>query len=337
MIILILINIAIIISIYLKYYKFSKNINIEDEKIEDKDSIIIGYIHDRGESNNFDFILSEIIQLNIKGYITIEYNKDTLDKYNYKIKQNIDIGSNIINRYEMLVLNFLFFNKDEITKNELEEKLKNTFTSYNARFNEIEEILRQKLLKENIIDGNKQNELTKTRKNYIKISIALIILVSVLGLFGILKNSLLYMSIYILEVIVSSILLIKSSIYTNKGEIFKYNIDRYKINLENKEFLNSKNSMQDIVYNKEFANSLALHINTQAKKAFIDDKITKEATKIASRTIINILIVFTIIVLIGIIMAKITMLLSIEGAFWLYLAIVIMIACIADITLYKKK
>ena len=95
--------------------------------------------------------------------------------------------------------------------------------------------------------------------------------------------------------------------------------------------------MQDIVYNKEFANSLALHINTLAKKTFIDDKITKEATKSAKKAIVNVLIIFTIIVLIGIILAKITMLLSIEGAFWLYLAIVIMMACIADITLYKKK
>ena len=142
---------------------------------------------------------------------------------------------------------------------------------------------------------------------------------------------------YILEVIVISILLSKATIYTNKGQILKYNIDRYKINLENKEFFKNKNEMKDIVLNKEFANSLALHINTEAKKAFIDDRVRKDATEISKKVIIKILIGLVIMVLVGIILAKITKLLSARGiSFWLYIILTIACAGVADVTLSKK-
>lgn len=337
MIILILINIVVIIYLYLKYYKFPKTIESSTEKIQNKDSIIIGYINDGGFNNNFDLILAEIIELNIKGYITIKYDKESIDKYNYTIKQNIDIGSDKLNKYEMLVLNFLFFNKTEITKTELEEKLNNTFRSYNIQFNEIAEILNKKLLEEKIIDGIKQKELGKKTKKYIRISIIIFFIVSILSTFGIIKNSLLYILLYLLEIIVLSIMLSRASIYTVNGQILKYNIDSYKIRLENEEFLTDGNTMQEIVLKKEFANSIALHINTQAKKAFIDDKITKDAIKIFKKTIINVLIGFIILILIGLIIAKITIMLPKGAIFWVYLILAISVACVADITLYKKK
>ena len=338
MVIVILINLAILIYVFLKYYRFSKDIsNDVNENFEDKDSIIIGYINDVEFNNNFDLILAEIIDLNIKGYITINYDKKDLDKYNYTIKQNVDIGSDKLNKYEMLVLNFLFLNKTEITKIELEEKLSNSFKSYNARFNEVEEILRKKLLSENMIDEKKKSKLANIKKRYIKISVLITILITILSILNIIENSLLYMSMYILEVIVISILLSKATIYTNKGQILKYNIDRYKINLENKEFFKNKNEMKDIVLNKEFANSLALHINTEAKKAFIDDRVRKDATEISKKVIIKILIGLVIMVLVGIILAKITKLLSASGiSFWLYIILTIACAGVADVTLSKK-
>ena len=67
MIILILINVVIIIYIYLKYYKIPEDAKEENNEIENKDSIIIGYINDRGLVNNFDLLIAEIIELNIKG------------------------------------------------------------------------------------------------------------------------------------------------------------------------------------------------------------------------------------------------------------------------------
>ena len=74
MIILILINVVIIIYIYLKYYKISEEAKEENNEIEKMDSIIIGFINDRGLVNNFDLLIAEIIELNIKGYIEIDYD-----------------------------------------------------------------------------------------------------------------------------------------------------------------------------------------------------------------------------------------------------------------------
>jgi len=337
MIILILINIAIIVYIYLKYYKFPETIKHTNENIENKDSMVIGYIHDGGGgfNNNFDLILSQTIELNIKGYITIKYNNEN-NKYDYIIEQNIDIGSDKLNKYEMLVLNFLFFTKTQITKTELEEKLSNTFSSYNTQFNEIEKLLNKQLVEENIIDDVKQSKLDKYAKIYIKISIFLVILVGILSMFKILQSSLLYMLIYILEKIISCILLLKASIYTNKGQVLKYKIDSYKIKLENKEFLINKNTMSEIVLNKEFARSIALHINTQAKNAFIDDKIIKEATKISKKTVNIILIISVIITLLALMLTTITTILPKGALFWIYLTIALIVAGVADVTLNKK-
>lgn len=337
MLILILINIVIIIYLYFKYYKFPKSINNIQEDLNNIDPIIIGYINDRGFDNSFDLVLSEIIELNIKGYIIIEYNKENIDKYNYIIKQNIDTGFNKLNKYELAVMNFLFSNKTEITKNELEEKLENTFSSYNIRFVEIEKILNEDLIRKKIIDKNKQNELHENTKKYIKISIILVLLIIILRIIGIIKFSLLYILIYILEKVVSSVLLLEASIYTIKGQILKYNIDRYKIKLENKEFLSDKNKIENIVKNKEFATSIALHINTQAKQAFIEDKMIKQARKVSKKVMINILSATTIILLIGIIIAKTISLLSPGFIVWIYIIMAIAVACVADITLYKKK
>lgn len=337
MVILILINIAIIIYIYLKYYRFPKNINNTTEKVEDIDSIIIGYINDRGFNNNFDLILAEIIELNIKGYIIIEYGKENINKYDYIIKQNITIESDKLNKYEILLLNFLFLKKTEITKAELEEKLKNTFYSYNIQFNEIKEVLNNRLIEQNIIDEVKQKNLTKKTKKYIIISIVLIILLGIVNVIKFSEISLMYMLMYILEKVVSTVLLLKASIYTTKGQILKYNIDKYKIELENKEFLTNKNTMEEIVLNKEFANSIALHIKTQAKKTFVDDKMIKDATKISKQIMFNIFSASVIILLIGLILAKIVLMVSPGAVVWIYIIMVIATACVADVTLYKKK
>ena len=173
MIILILINIIFIVCVYLKYYKFPKDINNTIDKIEDEESIIIGYIDDLKFNNNFDLILAEIIELNIKGYIKIKYNNYSIEKYDYTISQNVDMASNTLTKYELMTLNFLFSNKMEITKQELEEKLNNIYHLYNIQFNEIEKVLNKKMVEERIIHNNKQRKLTKKSKWCIRISILL--------------------------------------------------------------------------------------------------------------------------------------------------------------------
>ena len=201
----------------------------------------------------------------------------------------------------------------------------------------IEDVLNNQLVEQNIIDEVKQKELAKKSKRYIKISIILILLLGIINVFKFSEISLMYMLMYILEKVVSSLLLLKASIYTIKGQILKYNIEKYKIELENKEFLINKNTMENIVLKKEFANSIALHINTQAKKVFIDDKMIRDATKLSKKVMTNILIASLIILLLTIIVGRIMMSLSPGAIVWVYIIVTIIAACVADITLSKKK
>lgn len=338
MIILILINIIFIVCVYLKYYKFPKGINDTTDKIENEDSIMIGYIDDLKFNNNFDLILAEIVELNIKGYIKINYNKEDIQKYDYIVSQNVDIASTKLSKYELMTLNFLFSNKMEITKQELEEKLNNIYHLYNIQFNEIEKVLNKKIIEENIIDEKKQKELNRRTKWCIKISIFLALIVSILNATGVVIIPRIYIILYVFEKLVLCTLILKANSYTDKGKIIKYNIEKYKVKLQNKEFLSGKNTMKEIVKDKEFANSIALHINTQAKQAFINNKIVKDTNEIIKRTIIGAIVIIILLVLTIIIMSNIIMVLPKDAIAWIYIIIAISAACVADITLsYKNK
>lgn len=338
MIVLILINILIIVYVYLKYYKEPKNITGEIKSIEEQDSMVIGYINDVGLSSSFDLILSEIIELNIKGYITIEYNKENIEKYDYVIKQNIEKGLKELKKYEVIVLKFLFSNKQEITKKELEEKINNTFQVYNVQNNEIEKVLNEKLAEEDIIDLTKQNKLQKETKLCIIISCILVLLISILGAPAILDISPIYVLIYILEKVTLCTLLINANCYTYKGKILKYNIEKYKLKIENKEYLTTKNSMKEVVLNKEFANSMALHINTLAKETFINNEISKNNKELIKKVIRNFLVGFIIFVSVIVVLLTIMMGLSKNAKIMVYSIVAIATACVADITLlYKNK
>ena len=214
MLILIIVNIIIIIYIYLKYYNTPKNTNKTKEEIEKIDPIIIGYIYDKGFNNNFDFILSEILNLNIKGYLKIEYDRDDINAYDYTIKQNFDIQTDKVEKYELIILNFLFSEKTEISKNELEEKLINTFNSYNVQYNDLKEVLQEELIKQYVIDKYKSEELNKISKIYKRISIISIIILFIMKTFIFKQILLLYIWIYIVEKIISNILILDASKYT---------------------------------------------------------------------------------------------------------------------------
>lgn len=338
MIVLILINILIIVYIYLKYYKEPKNINNEIINIKEQDSMVLGYINDLGLSNSFDLILSEIIELNIKGYINIEYNKENIEKYDYIIKQNIEKSLKELKKYELMVLKFLFSNKQEITKQELEEKLNNTFQIYNIQNNEIEKVLNEKLAEEDIIDLQKQNKLAKQTKLCIVVSCILVLLISIIGAPAILNISQIYVLIYILAKVTLCTLLINANCYTYKGKILKYNIQKYKMGIENKEFLTTKYSMKDVVLNKEFANSVALHINTIAKETFINNELSKNNKELVKKVIRNFLLGFIVLVSVILILLTIMMGLSKNAKIMVYSTVAIATACVADITLlYKNK
>lgn len=342
MLILIFINIVIIILIYLKYYyNLPRSENMtedEKEKIEKMDPIIIGCINDRGFNNNFDLIISEIINLNIKGYIKIKYD---INAYNYTITQNFDMDVDDIKKYELVILNFLFAEKMEISKSELEEKLINTFNSYHVQYNELQKVLEKEFINQHIIDEYKDKELKKVSKIYKRISILSLIIVCALKLFAIFPISLLSILVYVLEILISNILILKASNYTDKGEMLRNKIITYQTEIEKQEFLVDKKTMNEIILEKKFANSIALHINTQAKKTFTDDKILKNATKSTKKVLIQLLIVFVVVVAIGIILQTVTKALTKDGIIWLYIILTLMIAFVADITKFigtiKKK
>ena len=237
-----------------------------------------------------------------------------------------------IKKYELIILNFIFSDKMEISKSELEEKLINTFNSYNVQYNDLQKVLQDELIKQDIINEYKNKELKKVSKIYKRASMLSIIILLILKTFVFTNISLLSILIYILEKVISNILLLKASNYTEKGEMLRNDIIEYKAELEKQEFLEDKNSMNQIIFDKRFANSIALHINTQAKKIFVDDKMLQNATKKSKKITFKAIILLSIIVLVGIILQKITKSMTKDGIIWLYIMLVIIIAFSADVT-----
>ena len=331
MLILILFNIIIIILIYLKYYRIEPNLKFSKEEIEKINPAILGYVNDSTVYNNYDLILAEILELNSKGYITIEYVKEDISEYNYIIKQNVekDIGS--LKKYELTIIDFLFKEKIEISRVELEEKAKTTFDLYDIQYNQFEEQLKSELIEQNFIDIVKLKKSKKISKTYMKISIILIIVLFIFSLFTKIKS--IYIPIYIFEKLISSIMLAHINYYTDKGIALKNAIIEYKKDLEKEEFLVDKKVMNEIIYEKRFINSVALHLKTNAKKAFINDQILESSTQIIKRVAVGSIIALTILFIISAIIVTISksISISVEGYFWFFTIMAIIIAAVIDV------
>lgn len=330
MLIIVLINIAIIICIYLRYYHFSKEIINAKEEIKQIDPIVMGFINDRKFNNNYDLILAEIVNLNIKKYIIIEYEKKDISKYNYIIRQNLYMEKDNIEKYDLILLNFLFSQKSELTRIELEEKIIDSFNLCNIQYNELQQVLREKLVEQYIIDVEKEEELKKLSKLHKKFSIILVVLLFAFIIFKNINIPIGLFLIYIFEILVARILFLRASNYTCKGEIIRNNIIRYKSQIKNKEFLVNKKEMNEILIEKEFADTIALHINTDAKQSFIND-ILKNTKNITKRVLIKLVIIGIIVVSFAIILQKITLLLDRNGIILLYAFLALIVASSTDI------
>ena len=88
--------------------------------------------------------------------------------------------------------------------------------------------------------------------------------------------------------------------------------------------------MNEVLLEKEFANSIALHIDTDAKQAFISNTLKNniEATK---KVLAKLFVVGIIVVFLTIVLQKITLSLDREGIVLLYSFLAIIIASSADI------
>ena len=136
--------------------------------------------------------------------------------------------------------------------------------------------------------------------------------------------------IYIFEILISRILFLNASNYTDKGEIIRNNIIRYKSEIENKEYLVDKKQMNDVLLEKEFANSIALHINTEAKERFIGG-ISTNAMNSVKNALIKLFIIVIIIILITLILQKITLAIGGDGILLLYIFLTLILASSVDI------
>lgn len=330
MLIIVLINIAIIICIYLRYYHFSKDINSAKEEIKQIDPMVMGFINDRKFNNNYDLILAEIVNLNIKKYIIIEYDKEDVSKYNYIIRQNLYMEKDNIEKYDLILLNFLFSQKSELTRIELEEKIIDSFSSSNIQYNQLQQVLQEKLVEQYIIDVEKKEELNKISKIHKKVSIILVVLMFAVIIFMNVNIPIETFLIYIFEILIARILFLKASSYTCKGEVIRNNIIRYKNQIKNKEFLINKKEMNEILLEKEFADTIALHINTDAKQAFIDD-IFKNTKNITKKVLIKLFIIGIIMLAFAMVLKKITLLLDRNGIILLYAILALIVASSADI------
>lgn len=174
--------------------------------------------------------------------------------------------------------------------------------------------------------------LEKIGKAYKRLSLILILIILILKIMVFKTISSIYIIIYIFEKIISNILVMKADYYTNKGKNFKKQIVNYKQEIINKEFLANNKSMQEIVNEKEFANSLVLHINTIAKNTFIYNKILENtANKI--RKIILIITGAFLIILVAFFLLRETMLaMEPTGKLLIFVILLILIAAWADIT-----
>ena len=141
-----------------------------------------------------------------------------------------------------------------------------------------------------------------------------------------------YIIIYILEIIITYILILKADFYTNKGKNLKSQIINYKKEILNKEFLIDNKSMAEIVNEKEFANSLALHINTVAKDTFVYNKITDNMASKSKKVLLKVISVFLVILVAFLLLRKAILTVDSTGKFFIFVTLIIIIAAWADIT-----
>lgn len=267
MIFVIIINILLIIWIYKKYIYIPQVHDGSSEDIEKLDPALIGYIDDKN-GNSIDWILSEILDLNRKGYIEIEYVRKDIDEYEYIMRKKDNIEISQLKKYELTAYRFLFSESDEITMTELEEKILRSMQAeidVNVKSFSIRSEIEEELIKQHIIDYPAKEILSILKKVYMMLILIVICLV---------KNiELLQGIILFIESIIVFFMMSKAIPFTRKGKNLYSKIQHYKKELEYNEILKEKKIMHNILLERTYANSIALHIMSEARKEFIHDEL----------------------------------------------------------------
>lgn len=293
MIYLIIINIIFIIWLFRKYMYIPKQLK-ETSKfdIRELDPALIGYIDDK-DGNSIDWILAEILDLNRKDYIDIDYIREDINEYDYVMRKKEDVDISQLEKYELTAYRLLFDHTDEITINELEEKVKisqSKAEDSNIKGISIRNELESKLIELNIIDENSKNNLKLIKKLYIIITLIMIFMLKDRGI--------VQLAIFLIETIGVFYIFNQGVAFSETGKKLASEIKQYKRDLRNNTLLEERKIVHNILMEKEYINSIALHITSEARKEFIHDELQEVARKNAI-TSLGLIIYIIICIVIG--------------------------------------
>ncbi len=291
MIIVIIINLIFIVLLYQKYIYTPRTLNQEYKEMEEIDGALIGYIENKW-GNSVDWIFAEILELNRKGYILIDYQMKEGEQLDYTIKKLGGKSISKLKNYELTTYRILFENSDQITKSELEEKLKSTFEkeeNINIKSFSIRNEIEDELVKEEIIDANGDKILKLMKRIYMIICIAILIIFKELN--GI------QVAIFLIEAFVTLYVCTKGRAFTNKGRKLKSKIEEYEEYLLSNKLLSQNKIVDFILQEKDYINSIALHIQSNARDGFIDTEIVDGSAKTTNTFVLNILFIALLFVI----------------------------------------
>ena len=291
MIIVIIINLIFIVLLYQKYIYTPRTLNQEYKEMEEIDGALIGYIENKW-GNSVDWIFAEILELNRKGYILIDYQLKEGKQLDYTIKKLGGKSISKLKNYELTTYRILFENSDQITKSELEEKLKSTFEkeeNINIKSFSIRNEIEDELVKEEIIDANGDKILKLMKRIYMIICIAILIIFKELN--GI------QVAIFLIEAFVTLYVCTKGRAFTNKGRKLKSKIEEYEEYLLSNKLLSQNKIVDFVLQEKDYINSIALHIESNARDGFIDTEIVDGSAKTTNTFVLNILFIALLFVI----------------------------------------
>ena len=291
MIIIIVINLILILWLFREYIYIPKNLNQDYKEFREMDAALIGYIENKW-GNSVDWIFSEVLELNRKGYILIEYQIKEGEQFDYTIKKLGGKSISKLKNYELTTYRILFENSDQITKKELEEKLKATFEreeNINIKSFSIRNEIIEELIKKGIIDANSQKILTILKRIYMVACIMILIIFKELNA--------LQMAIFLVETFITLYICTKGRTFTAQGKNLKAKIEDYQEYLANNKLLSQNEILDFMLQEKDYINSIALHIDSNARKGFIDTEIIDGSAKNLNSLVLNILFIALLFVL----------------------------------------
>ena len=269
MLVLIIINFLFILFIYVKYIKTPKSKPNDYEEIKKMDSALIGYIDDKW-GNALDWTISEVLELNRKGYITIEY-ADNENANGYIIKK---LKDNIINlkTYEANAYRILFEKSNVITMRELEEKLK-----YNQEIEKIVNVKSMSIRNEVEDEAINLELVNKTSEKIINALKRIYPIAVIIALFFLKETNIFIITGLLVESILTIFAFSNTNALTKNGKLIKSKINNYTNYLLENKLLQSTKIVDYILMEKDYINSIALHINSEARMELITEELVENS------------------------------------------------------------